>query len=193
MRANVGAYVGRGATPFLKCLLFFCAVLLMVSPVIAAGDVNMTPLFDNSDLVHYNVSSVVSNDQSTPFIVWFAAAVAGIVLLVLSFMSGLFSDGEEGLVSILAWLPLGFATYTSRAVDMVNAYGVTGIAEAPVGANGAYSFNEYVLMEAHTVYHFDVITVVLFVLLVFSFGNTYRIWATQKKMKELSTANKGRI
>jgi len=108
---------------------------------------------------------------------WAGAIILGLILVLLSFMPGLYGSGEEGLVSIIAWIPIAFAFYTSFSVDRITSAGMGTIAD---------SSNKFVLLEAHTVYHFDVVALCLLIFLAFAIGNTYRIWVSQKKLRELS-------
>lgn len=182
MNKNVRAYVGGTNLP--KCLLLVILLSMIAVPVFGAP--NFTPVFDITDHIHVNSSSRLSNDASTPFMVWVGAILIGLILVVLSLMGNkLFTNGEEGLVSIMAWFPIAFALYTSFAVDIVDGFGATGGANAPV-VNGTYATNDWVLLVNHTVYHFDVAAIGLLIFLFFAFGNTYRIWVSQKKLTEIS-------
>lgn len=174
MRFPVWAH---GGFKSLKCLFLLALLLLLVSP--SSAVLNKT--FPISDNAIYNQSFIMNNDSSTPFIIWCGAIIIGIILILLSLMSGLFSNGEEGLVSILSWIPISYAIFSSFAVDMITGFGVTSQPDP-----GAGFVNEYALMELHTIYHFDVVAVCLFVLLAFAIGNTYRIWVSQKKLREYS-------
>jgi hypothetical protein len=125
-----------------------------------------------------NVSRVYVLDQSgtTPFNIWAGAIILGLILILLSFMH--FHAGEEAIISILAWIPIGYAMVTSFAVDTVSGSAGSGIA----GSGGAASFTP---IEIHTIHHYDVIAVVLFIMLAFAIGNTYRIAVNQRKMQEM--------
>jgi len=171
MRSPVLAH--GGALPQ-KCLLLLIALILIVSPVMA----NIQKEIPSGSLAVYNKSFVIPTDGSTPFDIWILSITAGVLLVLLSLMSGLFQNGEEGLVSILAWIPISYAIFTSFSVDMLNGVGVSGQYHTTI--------YEYVMMESHTVYHFDVISVCLYILLAFAIGNTYRIWVSQKKLREYS-------
>jgi len=126
-----------------------------------------------------NVSRVYILDQSgtTPFNIWAGAIILGLILLLISFLH--FPAGEEAIVSILAWIPIGYAMVTSFAVDTVSGSAGSGIS----GSGGTASFTP---IEIHTVHHYDVIAVVLFILLAFAIGNTYRIAANQRQMQKLT-------
>jgi hypothetical protein len=161
-------------------LIFLLLLFLTTTPALAAG--NFTPVFNADEGVHYNQTYVLSENPATPFEVWAGAIFLGVFLLILSFMK--FPLGEEGLISILAWFPLGFATYSSFAVDFMGGFGAAALAET----SPPYQF---VLMELHTVYHFDVLAVGLLILTGFAIGNTLRIWVSQRRLRELSSPDQG--
>jgi hypothetical protein len=156
----------------IRYLLYAIILLSVITTSVSGAAMNKT--FQPTDIVVINQTYTISNNPATPFIVWAAAGYLGILLLILSFFS--FSKGEEGLISILAWIPLGFAMFTSFAVDVVNGSGV-------VGGGGTYA-----LIENHTIYAFNTIAILYFVLLAFAIANTYRIWMDQKKMVEVSAS-----
>jgi len=171
MRTNVWASVGGISPP--KCLLFLLLLTLVISPALAGVGTTLDP----SDSVYINTTYKLSNDTSTPFSMWAGAILLGVFLVLLSFMSGFFPNGEEGLVSILAWIPIAFALFASFAVDRITSAGL--------GSIGGTT-NKFVLLESHTVYHFDVVAVCLVLLLAFAIGNSWRIWISQKKLRQLT-------
>ena len=169
MRTNVWASVGESTLP--KCLLFLITILLIISPVMGA---TLSNVLNPTDTLIVNSTTRLSNETAIPFSMWIGAIILGLVLVVISFMSVLFKDGEEGLVSIFAWIPIAYALYSSFAVDVKSSTGMVG------------SGGDYVILESHTIYHFDVVALCLLILLVFAIGNTYRIWVSQKRLRELS-------
>jgi hypothetical protein len=133
--------------------------------------INYTPVFNVTSIVHQNQTFVNDKTGATPMPVWIGSVAMGIILLMISCVIP-FPRGEEGLVSIMAWFPIGYSVFTAFKIDTVTGYGVTSYA------------GEFVLMEQHMIYHFDMIAMVLLVLFGFAIGNTYRIWVTQKKAAE---------
>jgi hypothetical protein len=170
MRTTVLAYGGMQTS--LKCLFLLLLFSLAVSPVLA--DVGTT--LDPADDVYINKTYTLSSDNSTPFTMWVGAIALGIFLILLSFMSSLFPNGEEGLVSIIAWIPIAYALVSSFAVDKITSAGLGSVSGAS---------DKFVLLESHTVYHFDVVAVCLFILLAFAVGNTYRIWVSQTRYNQV--------
>ena len=124
-----------------------------------------------------NVTRVYTLDESgtTPFNVWAGAIILGLVLVIISF--GHFPAGEEAIVSVLAWIPIGYAMVTSFAVDTVSGAGV--------GA-GLMGSTDVTSIELHTIHHFDLIAVVLLILLAGAIGNTYRIAMNQKVLQKMA-------
>ena len=113
-----------------------------------------------------NKTYMVDPGGSTPLALWEGAWIFGFALLVLSFIR--FPYGAEGFISVLAWIPFGFALYTAFAIDRITSTGFT------VDASG-----NPVLLETHTISSYPALAIILLVLLVFSMGNTYRIWLYQ--------------
>ena len=142
-------------------------LMVMLIGVILVGTVS-------ADINTTNVY-VLDESGTIPFSVWAGAIILGLVLIIISFVH--FPAGEEGLVSILAWIPIGFAMFTSFSVDMV--------AGAGVGA-GLAGTTDVTTVVVHNIHHFDTIAVALMVLLAFAIGNTYRIAANQRKLREMA-------
>jgi hypothetical protein len=168
MGPNVQAYVG-GTLP--KCLFLLLLLTLIISPVYAT----VTKTIDSPDIAIYNRTMTLVSDGSTPIELWEAAIGLGLILILISFCSRLFENGEEGLVSIMAWLPIAYALYTSFTIDIITGSGVTSQC---LGTSA-----EYVLMESHSIYQFTVPATFLFILLIFAIGNTYRIYAQQRRLR----------
>jgi hypothetical protein len=149
---------------FLISLLVFMAV---ISPAAATSPpVNVTRIY------------TIDESGATPYSFWIGCILAGIALLVISFIH--FPAGEEGLVSIIAWIPIGFAMYAAFAVDMVTGSGA--------GAAISGSSN-YVAIEAHSIHSFPTVAIALFILLLGAIGNTIRIAGKLKKLNEMSQPN----
>jgi hypothetical protein len=142
-------------------ILVLIAFLVAVAQVHAVSAQNLT----------VNVTKVYVLDQSgtTPFNIWAGAIILGAALLIISLLH--FPGGEEDFVSVLAWIPIAYAMFASFAVDMATGAGV-GVAAAGTEATS---------LEVHTIYSFWPIAIVLFVVLIFAFVNTYRIVTNHRK------------
>jgi hypothetical protein len=154
--------------------------LLLLPVVVSAAPAEYTRQFMNSETVVVNQSYVIDQTGTTPFAVWAGCIILGFALLIISFLQ--FPMGEEVLVSVLAWIPFGYATFTSFAVDMMGGFGVAAVNLSTTKS----PFSEFALMENHIIYHFDVAAVILLILTVFAVGNTFRIAANQKRLKEMA-------
>jgi len=137
---------------------------------------NFTANFSATDVVHYNISYVIANQppQMTTAVVWIIFALLGIGLLLLSVMSK--EETCNDLSGILATLFLFISSIQAFAVDTVTGFGVTGVTDS-----GAH---EFVLMENHTIYHYDFWGVALGVVFVMSLANIYRLWLDHKRITE---------
>lgn len=115
-----------------------------------------------------NVTTVVTLDQShaTPFVIWAAAIIVGLFLLLVSF--GKFPHGEEALVSVMAWFPIGFAALTSFAVDRITSTAFT-----------TDVYGNPVIVENHFIGQYPYIAAILVALLAAAIGNTWRIYQNQ--------------
>ena len=140
-----------------KFPFFLLAVLILIGLITSVSAVQP---------VIVNKTYVLEPAGTTPFNIWAGSIIMGVILFLLSL--GKFPHGEEGIVSIISWIPLGFAMFTSMAVDRITS---TGYAADTSGTP--------ILIEMHTVGSYYDIAIVLLVLLLVAFGNTYRIYANQ--------------
>jgi hypothetical protein len=119
-----------------------------------------------------NRTFTLNTGTGTPSLLWFSAIIIGVLMILLSFHS--FPNGEEGLVSIAAWLPIAYAMFKAMSVDVITNAG-TVVSSAGITQ-----------VESHTIYQLNTEATLLLVVLAAAIGNTYRIWVSQKKMKELT-------
>lgn len=140
---------------------------------------NFTPAFNASEQVHYNVSYIIANQpvQMTTANVWIVFALVGLGLLLLSVLN--LEDTCNDLSGILASLFLSISTIQSFAVDTVTGFGVTSILDSGV--------HEFVLMESHTIYHYDFWGVALGIMFVISLANLYRLWLDYRRVTDQAT------
>jgi hypothetical protein len=132
------------------------------------------------DSVHYNVTTHIDTSNATPFDIWILAAILGVVLFFWTIIGTQKSSGDlerDAVVSVLAWIPIGFTAYTSFAVERITSAG-----SATTAASGI------VLMENHVIYHFDAIGIIFGILFVVAIVNTVRILALHKSLKLESEA-----
>jgi hypothetical protein len=145
--------------------------LLLIAPVSAGPDFNQS--FTEGEIIHYNVTSTMDPGRTTPIEVWVTAALLGLGLFIASIRVSTSTPELErdAIISVMAWVPIGFTAATAFAVDRISSYGVTA------------GTNEYVLMEHHTIYHFDILGYLYAILLLFAIINTIRILALHKSLK----------
>ena len=139
---------------------------------------NFTPAFNYTEIVHYNQSYIVANQlgvQMTTPVVYIVFSFLGMGLLLLSVMD--IADTCNDLSGILASLILFISTIQSFAVDTVTGFGATGISDS-----GLHTF---VLMENHTIYHYDLWGVALGIIFVISLANLYRLWIDYHRITNL--------
>ena len=150
--------------------------MLSLLSLISSVSASMVTNFSQTDNIIINSTSVISNAPGTPFGIWVASIIAAIILILISFFK--FKDGEEGIVSVMAWFPSAFALYAAFNVDQITVAGV-------VASSGTYA-----VIEKHSLYHFDLIAYAcLLPLLVLALINTARIWLNTKAMKQIAAVD----
>jgi hypothetical protein len=119
----------------------------------------------------YNQSFINANQPltMTTQTVWLALVLLGVGLLVLS------AVGKSGMVhqdlsGILAAIFLGVSFAGSWAVDTVTGYGVL------------VSGSKFVLMENHTIYHYDLYGFALGLVFLISLANLYRLFLDYRRV-----------
>ena len=155
--------------------LILLIFLLLVPSLVSAAN----PSHELNQNLTVNKTFTLDTGGTTPVMLWFGAIVLGIVLVIFSFIH--FPNGEEGLVSIAAWIPIAFAMYSSMSVDAITNAGTVA------------SSAGITQVESHTIYQFNVIAILLLIVLAFAIGNTYRIWVSQKKLKSLTDGPEAEI
>lgn len=144
---------------WIKPTLGLLTILFLFSPVSAIANTSVTTHLDNSG--------------TTPFIVWFTAAILGAGLFLYTLRSRAQSSELEAdaIVSAIAWVPIGFTALTSFSVDRI----VSSFATADTVG--------YTILENHIIYHFDIIGVIYGIGVFVAIINTYRILSLHKKLK----------
>jgi hypothetical protein len=148
MRINVSA--------ILLALAFFAALLVLVVPVSAA--------YNATTITHINTLGA-----ATPFDIWIFAQILGWLLFFVSLTPSQESGELErnAMISVLAWIPIGFTAYASFAVDRLTSTGI-------VGSD---------VIESHTLYSFDVLGVLYGIFFVIAIVNTVRIVALHRALR----------
>ena len=165
----------------LKKLVLLLALLMIISPVL--GATNFTKTFDTSTHVVVNTSYTQDTSNTTPWEIWLLSGLLGIGLVLWTLKSrNTASELEaDAIVSVIAWVPLVFCSYTSfTGVSRMDSYGVAGVLINQ-------SVSEYVNMVHYTIYHFEVIGILAAVAFILSIVNTYRIATLHGALKGQAT------
>ena len=161
-----------------KQLIFLIAIFLIVSPVL--GNENFTKTFAPETKVVVNTSYTQDTTNATPFELWVLSGLLGIGLVLWTLKSrNTASELEaDAIVSAMAWIPLVFCSVTSfTGVSRLDSAGVAGVFLTN------QSTAEYVNMVHYTIYHFDVIGVLMAIAFLLSLVNTYRIVSLHNALK----------
>jgi hypothetical protein len=129
--------------------------------------INFTPGLGPADSVYYNVTYVVANQppMMTTQTVWIIFALTGIILLLISVSTT--SEMSNDLTGVLACPFLLISAIQSFAVDVITGSAFT------TGTDNPYLG---VMVQTHTIYHYDLIGVALGIIFVISLANLYRLW-----------------
>jgi hypothetical protein len=156
-------------------------LLLLLICVIGIQSVSAATVTHNLDSnLSVNRTTTIDTGQGVPSILWVGAIGLGFVLLILSIIIHT-EDGGEGIISIMAWLPFALAMYWSLRVDVITNAGVVATSTGTQ------------MLESHTIYQLNLVAMLLMIMLALSIGNTYRLWVSQKKMKELAEGPKSEM
>lgn len=144
---------------WIKPTLGLLTVLLLFSPVSAIANTSVTTHLDNSG--------------TTPFAVWFTAAIlgAGLFLYTLRSRTQTSELEADAIVSVIAWVPIGFTALTSFSVDRI------------VSSFATSDATGYTILENHIIYHFDIIGVLYGIGVLVAIINTIRIISLHKTLK----------
>lgn len=115
-----------------------------------------------------NTAAPCNGNLKQQYLLWLALILLGIGLLVLSALGKL--GVMQDLAAILASIFLGVASVGSWAVDTVTGFGVLT------------SDTRYVLMENHTIYHYDLYGYVLGIVFLISLLNLYRLFLDYRRV-----------
>ena len=145
---------------------------------------NFTPIFDPiSDEVHYNISQMIATQPPlmTTATVWIIFALLGIALLIYSVERHEHMAGD--LAGILASVFLLLTALQSFAVDTVTSSGVSSICES-ASANGICLKEEWVSLESHQIYHYDLLGWIFALLFIISIANLFLLWIRHRRITE---------
>ena len=135
--------------------------------------------FGGASNVRINQSYTLDDGKSTPWEIWILSGIIGLVLFLLSLL-GVTNKGNAErniIISVMAWIPIGFCAYASFAVNELVSFGVTS---AMVTSGNVSDISEYVLLENHILSSNPIVGVLMFVFLVVAIVNTLRLIAIHK-------------
>lgn len=134
---------------------------------------NLTPAVGSFNSLFFNVSYTIADQppQMTTPTVWIIFALTGIALLLISALTS--SDACNDLSGIMAVPLLLVSAIQSFAVDVITSTSFAQGTTAPLLG---------VVTQTHTVYHYDLIGVVLGIFFVLSLANLYRLWLDHKRV-----------
>jgi len=163
--------------PF-NLLLLLIAFLVIIPAASALTTSNFSTAFPAGDIVRFNTSYVLDRSNATPWELWIASGIIGLILFLLTLKTRLnTSDLEvDAIISVLAWVPIGYCSYASFAVDRLTSWGVT----SQFACGGDTTINTFVLLEQHTLYSEPIIGILMAVFFLVAIGNTIRILTMHK-------------
>lgn len=134
---------------------------------------NFTTSLGTSNSVYYNTSYIIANQppgMTTPT-VWMFFIAIGISALLISRIST--EPTAKDLAGIIAAPILLVSAIQAFAVDVVTGTVYTAGTDAPyLGA----------ILQTHTIYHYDLMAVVLGILFIISLANLYLLWVEPKRL-----------
>jgi hypothetical protein len=160
--------------------LLLLAVLFLVSSVSATyANANFTPIIQYPEKVHVNQSYVIADQNAISWFEWLFLVVLGFALFFTSLYASTRPEMSEidGLLSAMSCLPMFISAFTATSIDFVTSYGMA--------ATSNVTFPIYVLLENHTIYHFDLTGIVLWVFSMIATVNTIRIVVNHRKFGKM--------
>jgi hypothetical protein len=166
-------------------ILGFLAITLLIlfgSGVYAANNNFSQIIPPNGNNVYINSTYTIANQNATPFMEWIFEVSLGITLFLTSCILSTRDDSKEidAMISAMSTLPLFVAAFTSTSIDMVTSFG---------GGPGIVMVNNtptWILMENHTIYHFDITGIVLWVFSMIAVVNTIRIFMNHRRIDSIN-------
>jgi hypothetical protein len=153
--------------------------ILLISSVDAAGSLNFTQNFSVNEVARANVTYILSTANSTSLYEFLIELIMGMGLFLLSLWASTKPEMNEidGILSAMSTLPLFVAAFTATSVEVVTSFGTDALYYNNI--------TEWVLRENHTVYHFDITGIVLWMFSVIATLNTIRIVINHRKFNQM--------
>jgi len=165
----------------LKILLLAAILFSLLLTNVSAADFGHT--FNDTDIIHYNQSFTFYNDKVTPIQEWKFLAWLGVSLFIIACLLSTIPEANEidAMFSVMAWFPLGLSALTSTSIGAVTGSGAISGTQVLSGAD----YNVWVLLENHTVYHFDLTAIMMWIFLAIAILNTIRIILNHRKLEQM--------
>ena len=160
-----------------RALSLLILIGFLFVPLVSAA--NYTVAFPITNVVVVNQSYHIFDQNATAFPEWIFEVVLGLVL----FFAALYAStkpemGEiDSILSVMSCFPMFVAAFMATSIDYVTGYGVA----STVINNISY----YALVENHTIYHYDITGLVLWVFSVIATLNTIRVIVNHRKFDRM--------
>ena len=164
-----------------RVFLLLLVLSALVGPVLAgAAAGNFTKTIDFPEKARYNQSYMIGTSNATPFEEWLFITLLGLSFLVLSLFASTKHENNQidALLAALAVVPIMIGAVTSTSIDIVTGYGA-------VAALYAEFTPVYTLMENHTIHHFDLTGIFLWILWLVSVLNLIRILLNHRRYETM--------
>jgi len=140
---------------------------------------NFTPIISYPVKAYINQSYVFDDQNAIPVSEWYSLITVGMVLFLASLYASTRPEMNQidGLLSAMSCLPMFVAAFTATALDEVTSYGAA--------SSGNTTFPIFTLLENHTIYHFDMFGIVLWIFSFIATLNTIRIVVNHSKFDQM--------
>lgn len=169
-----------------RAIFVLIFIALLASPVFAhALSLNYTKLIQYPEQARYNQSYMIATGNSTSVYEWFFITILGLVFFILSLFASTKPENNQidALLAALSTLPILISALTSTAIDVVTGYGATSQPGTDPPSTVDYIVT-YVL-ENHTIYHFDLTSIFLWILFAVSVLNLIRILLNHRRYETM--------
>ena len=163
-----------------RAILLLILIGFLLVPVVSAANPNYTSTFNTTgSVVVVNQSYHIYDQNATAYPEWLFEVVLGLVLFFASLYASTKPEMSEidGILSVMSMLPMFVAAFTATSIDYVTGYGVTSTLIGTV--------QYYVLLENHTIYHYDITGIVLWIFSMIATLNTIRIVVNHRKFDRM--------
>ena len=189
--------MGQSHPRFKNLLLIAIITFLCITPIVTATTTNQwtssfnsaDPSQNGQDVVIYNSSVQMKSSVSpntTAWELWILSGLVGLILFIMSLKARTNSAEViiDAIISVLAWVPIGFCSYASLSIDRIIGYGITSQIFNTTTVGQAQFYNhEYVYLENHLIYNEPIVAILMFVFLSVAIGNTLRIISLHNALK----------